>query len=386
MCSVLGQIDSTGSPDTKARIEKALLLDGAEAASALMDPIASALGWVERTERVAVLHAVDALIRAGGDPTPALSALAQSLGDSRTVQAACAALHRAALSGYSIAPVREHLSKAAGQDSAVRAVQRLEALQRRGLHAELRRLSAIYKQVPVANLHVAIGLLEESLLSDVDDEVSGARLALENAECARSDLYRCWVALLPVLHRHLHAPHRERRERAAAALGQVKLAISQSTELKESEARERVLPLLHPALDGLTALLGGEEAERRIGARAIEVFAEIGCSLAEFRSRIEVALRDEQIEVRSACSRALSMALQRAGDETPLPPGRSHRRSYALSDTPLGDGRKARCPNCDALEAVVIYELRDRGNTWDDTTIERKCSSCQIYSLEHFGL
>ena len=103
------------------------------------------------------------------------------------------------------------------------------------------------------------------------------------------------------------------------------------------------------------------------------------------RDRLEAALAHERVEVRSACSRALSIELQRSGKEAPLPRGRSHRRTFAAADTALEEGRKA-CPNCKAMTATVIYESRDRGNTWDETTIELRCSSCRIYSVEQFGL
>lgn len=387
VCTVLAHLDAVGSVDTKARIAEALSRQGREAASALMAPVAFALNTIERAEKVSVLHALDALIRAGGDPTAALVVLASTLDDIRTVQPASAALHRAALAGYSLAPIREALSKAAAHHRSVRDVARLDALQRRGQHVDLRRLSAVYeRQRPIGNLHGALGLLEDSLLSDVDAELTEARRALEEAERAGSDVYRVWVSFLPIMTRQLGAADHERRERAAAALAQVKFAVGRSPERSEREAAALALPLLRPTLDGLTALLEGEDAERMASAATIEVFVELGCPLTDVRQRLEVALGDARVEVRAACSRALSAALGRAGEEKPLPPGRSHRRTYASSDTPLEAGRKTRCPNCGALEALVIYESRDRGNTWDDTTVERKCGSCQIYLLERFGL
>ncbi len=394
VCGVLGHLDTKASPGIRAQIDEALALPGADAACALMAPVASAFAWVERSERACVLDAIDALIRAGGDPAPALPVLAEALGDFRTVQRACVALHRAALAGHSIASVGESLaeaSKGKGGISAldvrlVHTVQRLEALQRRGQHEDLATLASVYEQQrPVGNLHGGIGLLEDSLLSESGDEVTFARLALTELLHAGTDSYLAWIALLPVLNVHVRSTSRDGRERAAAALGQVTFAIGRAAELEEREATERTLPLLYPLLEGLAALLSSEDAESSVAAKTIEVFVDIGCSLAAVRDRIDAALGDTRVEVRSACSRALSKALQRAGEETPLPPGRSHRRTYSPSDTPLGDGRKVRCPHCGAMEAVTLYEARDRGNTWDDTTIELKCSACGVYSAEHFG-
>ncbi len=387
VCSVLAHVDSTGAPSVQVGIEEALSLSGVDAASALMAPIASAFGSVDRADRAQVLHAIDALIRAGGDPAPALGALAQGVGDGRTVQQACAGLHRAVLSGCSIAPVRETLAKASADGHSVRAVQRLDELQRRGKNAELRSLGAVYEQQrPMGNLLGGIGLVEESLLSADDAEVTVATLALAQLERAGSDFYRCWLAMLPVFNVPVRATDRGLREPVVAALGQVRFAIGKSPELDEREAARRVVPLLTPALDGLADLLGGQDSEGTAAAKVIEVFVQIGCSLSDVRPRVEAALGSAQVEVRSTCSRALSIALQRTGEETPLPQGRSHRRTYAAADTPLENDRTVRCPNCNAMAAVVIYESRDRGNTWDNTTIELTCSSCRIYSVEHFGL
>ncbi|MBK6696779.1 MAG: hypothetical protein IPG50_32000 [Myxococcales bacterium] len=95
VCRVLAHLDAVGGVDTKARVDEALSRPGREAAS-LDGTLASALNTIERAEKISVLHALDALIRAGGDPSAALVALAATLDDSRTVQAASAALHRAA--------------------------------------------------------------------------------------------------------------------------------------------------------------------------------------------------------------------------------------------------------------------------------------------------
>lgn len=380
VCAVLASIDAAGTEADRAGVEAALVLAGADAASALMGPVAAAFGSVAPSERVGVLHAVDALIRAGGDPAPALAVLAEALADARTVKPACEALHRAALAGGSLAPVREALAKASCDDS-VRAVMRLEALQRRGLHDDLRALAAIYAR-RLGNLHGALGLVEESLLAEAGDEAVAARTALAECERAGTDLYRCWTALLPVVRRHLEGDH---GERSAAALAQIEVAIGRSAEFDATEAAARAVPLLEPTLEGLTALLGGEDRARMVAAKAIEVLLAMGCSAFAVRHRIERAMRDPRVEVRSACSRALSAALARTGEETGLAPGQSHRRTFAMDDTPL-DARKARCPHCGATEAVLLYESRDRGNTWDETTAERKCAACGIYTVERFGL
>ena len=358
---MLSHLDEVRSPELAAQITQALSLSGAEAASALMAPVASAFGTIEPRERGLVLDAIDALIRAGGDPAPALEALARGLGEARTVEKACTGLHRAALAGHSIASVWEQLSSSDGKDRHVRSVVRLAALQRRGLHADLRRLGTLYEQQrPIGNLHGGIGLLEESLLSRVEAEVALARRALAELEAAGADSFLGWVALLPVLSGQLRAPDGERRERAAAALAQIELAVGRSREFAPREAEGRVLPLLRPALEGLTALLGSEGAESAIAARTIEVFVDIGCPLDDLLPRLEAALEDPRVEVRSASSRAVSAALQRSGAEARLPRGRSHRRTYALADAPLEGRRQVRWkwPKTAETTATQQYALR----------------------------
>lgn len=386
--AVLAHLEDRDEPGVSALVDNALSRSGIEAASELMRPVAAAAALVDPAQQFEVFHALDALIRAGGDPSAALPTLVRGLGESRTEKQACEALRRAALSGCSLAPVREALEKVAAgsHGGSVSAVQRLETLQRRGMQAELRRLSIVYaQQRPYGNLHGGIGLVEESLLASDDSDLASARHALAELERAGSDFYLCWIALVPVLRGHLRRPDSGRREQAAKALGQLSFAITNSTKLEKAEAVRRILALLYPVLAELAALLGGDDAERTAAATTIEVFAEIGCPLSDIRDRLEAALGDDRVDVRSACSRALSTALQRTGAEARLPLGRSHRRTYAASDTPLSDQRPTRCPQCDAQMASVIYESRSRGNTWDDTTIELKCSSCGIYSVESFG-
>jgi hypothetical protein len=389
VCSVLAHLDATGAPELLAHVEAALSSrSGAEAASALMAPVAAAFKSIEPRERGVVLDAIDALIRAGGDPTPVLPALARGLEDGRTVEKACVGLHRAALAGHSIASVWQQLSKAATgtPDGRVRSVERLAALQQRGLHADLRRLGTVYEQQrPIGNLHGGIGVLEESLLSGVEEEVALARRALAELERAGADSYLGWIALLPVLSEQVRAPDRERCARAAAALAQIEYAVSRSVAFEPREAAERALPLLRPALDGLTALLGSEGAESAIAARTIQAFVDIGCPLGDLRPRLEAALDAPRVDVRSAASRAVSADLQRAGTEARLPRGRSHRRTYASADTPLVGRETVRCPSCGGKEAAVIYESRDRGNTWDETTCEIRCPACRVYAVELFG-
>lgn len=388
VCSVLLHLDAAGTPELRAQIAAAFARSGGAAATALMAPVASAFESIEAGERGRVLDALDTLIRAGGDPADAVPTLARALADARTVPKACVALHRAALAGHSIASVREPLAQAStgGSRRAVRSVERLVALEQRGLHAELRRLRTVHEQQrPIGNLHGGIGVVEDALLSDVDEEVVAARLALTEMERAGSDHHACWMAMLPVLSARVRSPDRERREEAASALGQISFAVRSSSAFARDEAAQRTLPHLHPALDGLTALLAEGGAESVIAARTIESFLEIGCPLGELRPRLDAALADPRVEVRSACSRGLSTALQRAGTEARLSPGRSHRRTYASADTPVEGRGKVRCPSCAGEAAAVIYEWRDRGNTWDETILEIRCPACRLYAVELLG-
>ena len=67
--------------DPGALLLQALELGGKEAADLLMAPVAATFPFPDFQSRPGTVHAIDALIRAGGDPAPALAALVDALGD-----------------------------------------------------------------------------------------------------------------------------------------------------------------------------------------------------------------------------------------------------------------------------------------------------------------
>lgn len=372
----------------QATLDEALALPPAAAASALMGPVASAAASYERRELKDVVNAIDALIRAGGDPAPALDLLATCMEDYRNLRGAASALRRAALRGWSIAALGDRLatlSPSAGEAAHVRGVQRLALLGRRGMNDALARLDHVYRSHGLANLFEGVGLVEELLLADAADDVDLARRSLIALEEAGADLYRAWIALLPVLRRDLRADDPRLRSTAARALGQLRYTLKESREHPPEEAFRRVEPALAPVLDELAALLASDAPLAADAAETIEVFAALGAPLGGVCGALEAALDDPRVEVRSPCARSLSTYMRRIGEESPLPSGCSHRRTYAASDAPLDDRRAGRCPACGEVAAAVIFERHDRGNTWDDTLLESRCGRCGVYSIERYG-
>ncbi|MCA9719365.1 MAG: hypothetical protein H6713_42775 [Myxococcales bacterium] len=385
LCWVVKHLRERDGAAVEALVEDALARAPADAASVLMGPVTSAWPSVDERDRDNVLQALEILIRAGGDPGPALPILGAALGDRRTANHACSGLRCAALRGWSVAPVRDQLARAQGERHRVRALQRLDELGRRGLHDELRALDAVYREQPVGNLFEAIGLLEELLLSETDEAVALARRALTRLRAAGRDLLRSWLALLPVLRRRLATGDADQRARAARAVGQLRYAFSE-TEESEDQARRLILPLLDPLVAALCEHLGDAASHTAtMAAETLEILVGLGATLSRVRAELDAALDDERVSVRSPCARALSRYLVRAGEEAALPPGTSHRRTYAAAETPLPGERATVCPRCQQREAVVIYRHHDRGQTWDNTLIESMCSACGVFTVRSYG-
>lgn len=368
----------------RALVEQALALGGREAATLLMAPLAATLHVTEGRDRARVLHGLDALVRAGGDPTAALATMAAGAEDERSRRAATDALRRAALKGWPLEEVREHLERLYREtdDLRIRSALRVGFFAHGARSALLDRLDAVYRVQRVGNLRDGIGLVEELLYAGSADDVVLAEQVLAALTRAGPDLHSCWLGLLPVLERHLTHPDPRLRAQAARALGQVRHTHRYAGDLDEAQAARAVVGALEQTLPALTLLLADPDGRAAAAAaEAVRIFAEHGASLAAVWPRVEAALDDGRVDVRSASSIALSTWHQRTGREAPLAAGQSHRRTYARSDTPIDDRAPRTCGACGAVEVRVVCHHDDGKQFYATTTTERHCAACGLYTV-----
>lgn len=383
--SVLRKASELGTRDIQALLLEAIELGGRAAADLLMGPVAATFPLPDYRDRHGTMHAIDALVRAGGDPTPALSALVEALGDRHCRGSAIGALRRAALAGWSLEPVREALEAADDPHGDVAKVCRLAFAVHPEREARVEALQQIYAQQPVGNLREGLGLVEH-LLNSNDAEVRAiADRAITELLDAGPDLYRTWFALLPAL-RHVleHGGDAERRD-ALETLADFRVTLSYTAGHSEAEAREAARPELEALLVSVVPQLASSSV--RVATQAAEVvrrFAEQGASLADVRDAVDTALRDPRVAVRSECSTALSHDLRRIGEEPELPHHAAYRRTYALDDRPVDDAEPRVCALCGAKATRFIYQADNGAQFYRVYTSELHCTACGRYFPQVF--
>ncbi len=369
-----------------ALLARADALPGPDAASLLVPLVASTMETIERGDQVHVIDALDALIRAGGDPGPARGVFLQGLGDRSMDGSTCRALRRAALSGWSIVAFEAALARVSERARWLADARRLAALQREGRIAEIHALNSVYDNQPVANLFDGIRLVAQQLLDDSAEAVELASATLVQLQRAGDDLWRCWCVMIPVLRHQLRLRDPERCVAAARVLQQAPRMVERSGARSPEQAVRQVSSVVEPTLSELLALARVDDSyAATAAAEAAFACVEAGFSLARARGAAERVLDHEQLWVRVACSRALSRHLRRVGEEPALPEGFSHRRTYARSDAPLAGKRAGSCGRCDAVSRFVIYEHTDRRQFSEDSVIESRCTACGVYRVAQFG-
>ncbi|MCA9663701.1 MAG: hypothetical protein KC486_35560 [Myxococcales bacterium] len=380
---VLRAASESGTPGVQPLLERAIELGGKEAADLLMVPVADTFPFPDYRDRPSTVLALNALIRAGGDPTPALPALAQALGDRHCAAGAIGTLRRAAIAGFDLEPLRAVLEATDDDSGELHTVRRLAFMERPDRKDTLARLAQVYANQRVANLREGIGLVEELLGSpepatrDVGDSVLAGLLAAER------DLYRCWIALLPALRHFLARGTATQRRQALRALDQFRYTPKYAVGLTKRQASKQALPTLTALLVDVAPLLATDAAGE--AAAVILQFTELGAAAEGVVEALNQALTHADDQVRSACSQALSLHLARTGAEETLPKGVSWRRSFATTDDPLRPAEKpARCARCGELAARTIYEHNDGAQFYSTTTWETRCAACGVYAVHVF--
>ncbi|MEZ4316267.1 MAG: hypothetical protein R3F61_02135 [Myxococcota bacterium] len=367
-------------PSLEPVVEHALTQTGPGAATHLMEAVAGTVRVRAPRDRVTTMHALDALVRAGGDPRGVLDVAVGAL-SGPTLRSAAEVLVRAALWGWSLETVTEPLFDTDGSGEGcvqLEHARRLATLQQRGEHAAIRGLARVYRAMPVANLHPGVGVLEAQLADPERRELAADVLvALQEADGDMSD---CWEALLPILEQSLRAgPDWERRD-AAHTVAQVRYAN------KEPDARVGLQAPLRTLIQALVEVLPDERSRvADEAAGALSVLAERGADLSHADTALAHHAEDPRPAVRIACSRALSAWRVRAGAEAELPRGCSHRRVFAESDAPANDPpAHVECPACSEA-AIVIFRAEDISQTHADIMVEARCPACGVYSEHHWG-
>jgi len=375
---VVGVLREQDPASVAALLAELPALSGPDAATRLMVPVADALATRSPADRVEALHALDALVRGGGDPSAILPAAAATLPHRKTRRAAERLLRRAALKGWSLLSL--DLPEPTGKDLSARQIYRLAALQRRGLEPAVCTLGIIYDRQPISNMHESLALVEEQLLSG---DRASAQAALAGLTAAGADLYRCWLALLPVLTSQLRDGAWQNE--AACALGQLRYTPRYAVGLSEAQVAQDVAPRLGEVMAVLAGVLRVRRVVAQSAAQTLWNFAALGVPLDAVRAELEGALSSPDATVRSRCSGALSEWLVRSGQEPPLPRGCSHRRRFAASDTPLEGGGTVRCLACGVEGAQVLYSHEDISQTHADIMAEARCAACGVYSEHRWG-
>lgn len=360
-----------------------------DAASLLMAPVGAALPSVEARERGLVMQALDVLVRAGGDPSPVFTLLTRALGSESTRWSALRMLRAAALRGWSLLPIAEHLAgmeePVDGRDS-MGSVQRLLRMQQAGCSSAITDLSTVYTaQRPMGIVLEGMGLVEELFVTGAPEDLELARATLADLVRAGKDAFAVWSAQVPALRRHLRARDAGSRERAASALGKIRYAVGKSSEFDEEEAARAALPAITELLPELARLLSDESGASRAAADTIRIFAALGCSMEVVEGALEAAMDDPRVDVRRACSEALSIHRVRTKKEAPLPRWFSYRRTHARSDAPLPSRRsRMTCQICGEKAVDVIYEWNDGAQFYSLSITELRCSACGVYHVEEF--
>ena len=380
--SVLSDQAKVDPTAVDALLEEALNLPPADAATRLMAPVIAAVDDRKPWDRAIVISALDALIRAGGDPMAVLAFAVGELEERRTTETAARMLRRAALNGWSLAGVAEQLAncRVDKERPQVRRAYRLAALQERGFVGEIRKVAAVYHaHRPMGDLHGGIGVLQEQLLSDDMHEVRAARDALDNLVAAGERTHDSWLALLPVLTQQL-GEGKTRRQEAARAVSQLRYALKDASEPDRAALPGKLAPVVNALAGVLTEVSPAADS----AAEALGIVVGFGASLEAVRPQIDAALGHAQVGVRSDCSRALSVWLVREGIEEAVPARCSRRRVYATSDEPLEGEKVISCEACDA-PAPVLYRYEEINQFDEHHMVETLCPACGLYSEHHWG-
>lgn len=344
-------------PRNRKRMQRALSaasrLAAQAAATRLLRELPTAWRVLPADEKKHAIAGIGELIRVGADPSAALSVLAIAAGTHRMEEAAGRALRDAVERGFDLTPILPTLRATwAAGDTFTRG--RLEPVLRLQRVAERHGAAVVAR---VARHSGAVGrLLEEALAGDGPHAAALSQLdaptpspAFVRAALARSSLRGFAIQTLEVI---------ARREGAAARAQ------------------------LQDALPAVAAALEMPE-DAGVAARCISAALAIGCDPAPIRSAIDAARAGEAREVRVDLSRALSKRLVEAGQEAPLPSGQSHRRTYAVDDTPI-DPTPRPCARCGGA-TLLIYAHHEGGNTWAEDLAERRCTACGVYFISVAG-
>ncbi|MCB9794878.1 MAG: hypothetical protein H6741_19405 [Alphaproteobacteria bacterium] len=381
---VLRQASEQGTPGIQALLEEALRRGGPEAADLLMAPVAATFPFPDHRDRPDTVTAIDALIRAGGDPTPALPALARALEDRHVRAGALSALRRATLAGHSLESIRGPLEAAEDPRGEVAKLRGLAFFQHPSREATIASIRRVHDNQPFGNLRGGIGIVEQLITSEGPEARRLGDAALVELLAAGEDAYRTWLALLPALRWVLRRGAVGQGREALHALQQLRYTLKHASALGEDEALGRALPTLEAVLLEVAPLLEGELAAP--AAQLVHAWAELGVSLEGARGRIEAALKHPDAVVRSECSQGLTLHLRRTDEEPRLPRGVSRRRVYAADDTPLRPGAAPGiCVQCGATAVHVIYEENDGMQFYSTTTVESRCGACGLYFVAYYG-
>ncbi len=372
-----------GTPGVQELLSRAIELGGPQAADLLMAPVAATFPLPDSRDRADTMMALATLIRAGGDPTPALPALAQALSDRHCRSAAVTTLRRAALAGWPLDPIHPTLQALDDPRGELATVRRLAFLEHPRREHAIAALKQVHANQPVGNLRTGIGLVEQLLASSESQALADAVLA--ELLAAGRDAYKTWFALLPALRHVLAEGPDDQRVRALNTLSQFRFVPGYALELDEEPARVAALPTLERCLLDIAPHLAAPAARVAIAAaEAVQVLTRAGASLDGVRAQVDVALDHAQVSVRSACSIALSQYLRRTGDEPELGEGASYRRTYSRSDEPVTDGDPRVCGLCGAQQVRIIYSEDDGAQFYRLYTSESHCGACGRYFPELF--
>ena len=377
---VLREASDLGTPGVQELLCEAIALGGKEAADLLMATVSATFPFPDSRSRAGTVVAMEALIRAGGDPTPALPTLVEALKDRHCRAAAVSTLRKARLAGWSLEPIREALERIDDPIGDVAAVRRLAFLSHPHPEVAIASLQRVFKKQRLGNLRTGIGLVEQLISSESRADQALGDEVLAALQDSGRDAYRSWFALVPA-HRHFLAAGSVQQTRDALhSMSQFRYLPGEAEGLGEQEARVAALPTLDGLLRDIVAQLAARDARVAVAAAdAVKAFVEQGASLEAVRAEVDAALGHSDVSVRSACSIALSLHLRRTGEEPELPGGAFYRRTYGRSDEPVSDAAPRTCALCGAQEVRVIYDEDDGSQFYRLYTSETHCAGCGRY-------
>lgn len=349
----LDRVPPAAAEAARRALAEAAALDPADAATRLLTALPHAWRALPSSEKKHAVAGIGEMIRAGGDPAAALDALALAAQTHGVKEQAGHALRDVVWHGFSLAPIIASLQATwATGDDYTRG--RLDAALR------LHRIAERHGRAIVSRLTGRSGalsrLLEEALAADEPPPHVHAQLETDTAH-------------LPFVRAALLDP----------ALRVFAIAVFEGMTRAPTAA---TLAALSAALPGIAAGLA-DPACAPVAARCVSAALAAGCDATPIRAAIEAGRGSRDRSVRVELSQALSKWLVATGQEPALPFGLSHRRTYAIDDTPI-DASTRPCKRCGGV-TVLIYSHREGGNTWAEEVDERRCGGCGLYSVTMAG-